>query len=480
MTTSIQLDTPGQVGVRPRLISIQTTDSFATITTTGWLNQFKQEGFSFYADDLAKCSYGASNDSDIFKVSISGSDISLVANSGNVVLPVVSGNFAVFTGTEGSLDDLGYSPTNAAKTKVVMASAAVIANHIAVFSDTAGTVNDDAATAINGGSLQAGLSGTAGSVISFPATALKGSLAVTAVANTGDTVTTISNAAMGQTSTISIPDPGAATSNFVLTSSAASTQSISTGINITGGANNLQVVAGNVLAGSSGAAGSVYSYPATAARGSLVLTAVNNTGDTVTTISNVAMGQASIISIPDPAAATANFVVAPSALVSGNMISASGTAGLAIDSDVVANRVLYTSFATPDANVNLVRFDITVTAAALAAGASVTLLASSGSKQYVITGLWINSGGTNFSGGGGDRLLSITDNTTEYSVIPAASLGTLTNNGWGIAAALPFPASAPINTATAAGVALVAKYSGGAADYSAGSIVISGLLQRVA
>lgn len=88
---------------------------------------------------------------------------------------------------------------------------------------------------------------------------------------------------------------------------------------------------GNIQAGASGTAGTVSSFPGTAAKGSLKLAAVANTGNTVTTISNAAMGQASTISIPDPAGATANFALAPSALVSGNVVKASGTAGLLVD-----------------------------------------------------------------------------------------------------------------------------------------------------
>lgn len=97
---------------------------------------------------------------------------------------------------------------------------------------------------------------------------------------------------------------------------------------------NVVATTGNLVAGSSGHAGTVSSFPATASKGSLALVGVANTGNTVTTISNAAMGQASVISIPDPAAATADFVVAPSALVSGNFLQASGTAGLVVDSGV--------------------------------------------------------------------------------------------------------------------------------------------------
>ena len=97
---------------------------------------------------------------------------------------------------------------------------------------------------------------------------------------------------------------------------------------------NVVATTGNVQAGSSGHAGTVASFPATASKGSLLLVGVANTGNTNTTISNAAMGQASVISIPDPAAATADFVIAPSALVSGNLVAASGTAGLVVDSGV--------------------------------------------------------------------------------------------------------------------------------------------------
>jgi hypothetical protein len=144
-----------------------------------------------------------------------------------------------------------------------------------------------------------------------------------------------------------------------------------------------------------------------------------------------------------------------------------------------ATKYMYSSLTTPDQGANLISFDVTVGQAALAAGGSVSLQASSGAKQYKIRSLQLNSGGTNFSGGGGDRLGSVTDGTTVYSVIPAATMQTLANAQWG-ATALPNPASAAINTSTAAGAALVFKYSGGTTDYTAGSLVISGIVQRVA
>src|ERR1041385_6683551 len=79
----------------------------------------------------------------------------------------------------------------------------------------------------------------------------------------------------------------------------------------------------------------------------------------------------------------------------------------------------------------------------------------------------------------GDRDAQVTDGVTSYSVIPAATMQSLVNAQWG-ATALPNPGSAAINTSTQAGVNLTLRYSGGTTDYTAGSLTISGILQRVA
>lgn len=182
---SIISNPPGVVDIVPSLIYINTNDSMATVLTTGYLNNAaKAFGISFTNSQMA-ITYTTDGPA-LLEVHVSGAVVSLATavNPGTIVLPT-------------------------------------IANHIATYTNTAGTLSEDAATAINGGNIQAGLSGTAGYVASFPATASKGSLRVTAVANTNDTVTTISNAAMGQASVISIPDPGASTATFLLSAVAA-------------------------------------------------------------------------------------------------------------------------------------------------------------------------------------------------------------------------------------------------------------------
>ncbi len=84
-------------------------------------------------------------------------------------------------------------------------------------------------TTINGTTINAGASGTAGTVSSFPTTASKGKLILAAVDSAAAYNTTISNASMGQASVISIPDPGAATSKFVLQDGTNTSATITTG-----------------------------------------------------------------------------------------------------------------------------------------------------------------------------------------------------------------------------------------------------------
>lgn len=157
--------------------------------------------------------------------------------------------------------------------------------------------------------------------------------------------------------------------------------------------------------------------------------------------------------------------------ISNGIITLNATAG--------GNTVLTSPIVNPDISIDLVSFDIGITVGGLASGGSVLLYVSSGAKQYKVRRLQANSNGTNFSGGGGDRLLQITDGTTVFSVIPATNLQTLVNSQWGVTA-LPNPAAASINTSTQAGASLVAKYSGGTTDYTAGAMILSGILQRVA
>ncbi len=523
---NIQTVQTGLVGVLPSLAYIYTSDTEATVLTTGYLNHEVQQGTQFSLPCIAAVSTMATPTSQPqvgwYQVAHVGANWSLVpaGNPGDVVLPT-------------------------------------IANHMAIFTNTTGTLGEDAATAINGGKIQSGLStGTiVGEFIAYPTTASKGFLSLKAAVNaTGNFSTTISNAlAQAQSTVLTIPDVGAATGNFILSGL------VSAGIqHITLG--SLNIDAGNLIAGlaTGGTAGSLILYPATTTTGSLRLVPVSNVGNFAASISNiVGLGQATVYTLPDPGAATANILVSTSAggqtiaggltvstgnlAVSAGTITASGvitsTAGSLVSGSAAGGFVgLVKAFPTtaskgfialqaavnatgdfgttitnglaiaqaqvltiPDvgaatgflnpqtvtANLTpgsvLITKDITLGFAALAAGGTVAVQAALATSQYKVRNIFVNYGAAGLSGGGGDRLITLTDGTTVYNDtgITAALLGTPINTLWG-GTGNPIAGAVAQNTATVAGQALRFVYSGGAADYAAGSVVVTVTYERVA
>lgn len=343
----LPIQVPGMVEVFPNQKFAVFGDDLTTVTTAGYLNQVNLESNPISKTDILQVLYSFNNVTKagtygVFTVSISNSGVITLnswANPGDVLLPVVS-------------------------------------NRIAQFNGTTGQIYDGTATATHAGSIQAGVSGTAGTLISFPATAANGTLIISALNAGGAFNTTIRNSVMGQSSVISIPDPGAATANFLLNASAsgqtisggltlstgnlgvtlgnitaaagniaATLGSVSAGTTVTGGTGvtattgNVTASAGNVVAGASGAAGTHISFPSTAANGTLILAAANAGGAFNTTISNGTMAQSTVYTIPDVTAATGQFLAKTSAFVNGNLIQASGTAGVTVDSGVATTNV---------------------------------------------------------------------------------------------------------------------------------------------
>ena len=93
---------------------------------------------------------------------------------------------------------------------------------------------------------------------------------------------------------------------------ASTTTTLGQALNITGAlgvSGAITSTAGNITSGSSGDAGTFISFPATAANGTLILQAVNAGGAFNTTIASGTIGQSSVITIPDPGAATSKFVL---------------------------------------------------------------------------------------------------------------------------------------------------------------------------
>ncbi len=88
--------------------------------------------------------------------------------------------------------------------------------------------------------------------------------------------------------------------------------------------------AGVLTLGFTGTPGTLIILPTTAANGSLRLTATNNASNFAATITNAAIGQATTYTIPDPASATATFVLSVNAsgTESANAVTASGYSGV--------------------------------------------------------------------------------------------------------------------------------------------------------
>ena len=185
-----------QLITRWKLIS---TDSLATVTSTGYLNSSNLMGYTVSPNDIFDVIYSYTGSINIPGTgtyvellptithvnAVSVITLNQVIDSGNIplpTLPVVSGDLVVWSGTAGNVADTSISSTNP----------------------------------IFLGNVQAGASGTAGVLKSYPATASKGYLELSGVANTGNTATIISNDAMGQASTVNIPDPANATGQFLI------------------------------------------------------------------------------------------------------------------------------------------------------------------------------------------------------------------------------------------------------------------------
>lgn len=167
--------------------------------------------------------------------------------------------------------------------------------------------------------LDAGASGTAGSVDVFPSTASRGKLTLACTDQTGDTTVTVNANAMGQATTVNIPDPGAAASYIAQSTAALTLAEVDVLDAVTAGTvaaskavvvdankdagdfRNLDCV--NLDAGASGTAGTVDVFPSTASQGKLSVSCTDQTGDTTVSLVAGAMAAARTITLRDPGAA---------------------------------------------------------------------------------------------------------------------------------------------------------------------------------
>ncbi len=351
------------------------------------------------------------------------------------------------------IDNMVWS-AQAASGTVTFSGAPSTANALAVFSDTAGNLKAASTTTTlaqpltvagaiisSTGDITSGSSGDAGTFISFPATAANGTLIFKAVNAGGAFDTTVSNAgSVLQTQVISIPDSGASTANFIVSKSAADQH-----ITVSG----LQADAGPLISGIStgGFVGLLKAFPTTATSGFIALQgAVNASGNFGTTISNsLAQAQAQVITIPDVGAATGQFVLSQSKIPTNNVAF------------TIVKTATFTALGTAG-KVNLV---VHPTATSQFAVLDIKVLKSTG-----------------LSGGGGDRLLAVSDGTIVFNNagITAALLGTPILTLWG---GTGNPLAVGTSEVCTAGADVFLQYTGGGTDYTAGSVQVAVTMVQV-
>jgi len=106
MTISqIQLEFAGQTNVNPRLGRIVCDDNLSTITTAGYLNS-NAGGYAFYPTDMLAISYAGGEG--FFTLSFGANNVITLAETGtSVTLPTVANDIAIFSNTTGTLADSG-------------------------------------------------------------------------------------------------------------------------------------------------------------------------------------------------------------------------------------------------------------------------------------------------------------------------------------------------------------------------------------
>lgn len=112
----------------------------------------------------------------------------------------------------------------------------------------------------------------------------------------------------------------------------AQTTTSTLGFGLTLATGNLTTSTGNLIAGSSGNAGGLTLFPATAANGTFILAPVNAGGAFNTTLSNGTMGQSTVYTLPDIGAATGGVVVSTAAVRLKSVAAAAAAGGAAAQS----------------------------------------------------------------------------------------------------------------------------------------------------
>jgi len=172
-----------------------------------------------------------------------------------------------------------------------------------------------------------GKDASANSIRVYPATTGKGYLELSAINGGGAFNTVLTNSAVGQTTTYTLPDPSVATGQVVVAAGANKVILTTTGataltVPTTGTLTTLATVVaatnewaqpqtflGDLSVGKDADAAIISIFPATTANGYFKLTATNNASNKYLALTNSAVAQDTTVTVPDPGAATANVVL---------------------------------------------------------------------------------------------------------------------------------------------------------------------------
>ena len=306
----------GEVDVRPGSVKMVSTDNLATITAAGYIpngvgSAAKTIGLSnldlmeVVSEFVATTGTGVIS---FMQPHIVNGVITVNPVSPDVVGIITAGNFAVFANASGALQDLNYHPSNPSKTVVSMVNAAPVSGHLAIFTDTLGTIGDGGAptsggtaaakdasdnskptvssvsgvtvvnhvlvaadvagtlkdsngvTAIAPDGLQAGFDGHAGQLKSFAPTAGMGNLSLAAADNSGNFNVVITNDSLNQSSNYILPGTNVVNNRIMVDA----TGGVPTGHILSQGASAGEVADGGVLGQAAAKAVSDNSKPSVA------------------------------------------------------------------------------------------------------------------------------------------------------------------------------------------------------------------------
>lgn len=257
---TIQKVDVGCVGVAPAEYRILTDDTFATVSSIGYLTQFQPQ-YNFATTDFAQV-YTTDMGTIEFSITVSDGEVSLSYNqdSALVTLPTVLNHFSVFSNTEGHMKDSGLIASASSQSYVVTSPGALTSGNLSIVTDVNGTLGTSSIApsnvVIKNGS---NVMGAGSSIVTAKVTATEASNAVTASAMSGVITTSSLTTAAGSSYVITWTNSFIASTSVIL-------------LSVQGGTNTRQAFRMSVVPGSGSATLTIYNNePTNALNGTIII-----------------------------------------------------------------------------------------------------------------------------------------------------------------------------------------------------------------